>query len=166
MANAFRNRNRLKRLEARVTENERINTLNDLAVARVADDVAAGYMLVATYDGAGVSEQLVGLSASQTLTNKTLTTPVISSISNSGTVTFPTGTRTLVARDTTDTLTNKTLTTPKLSTSTVSGLPGSPALGMISIVTDANATTQNSVVAGSGSNTVLVFYDGTNWRIA
>jgi hypothetical protein len=45
----------------------------------------------------------------QTLTNKTLTTPVISQISNTGTLTLPTSTDTLVGRDTTDTLTNKTL---------------------------------------------------------
>ena len=46
---------------------------------------------------------------SQTLTNKTLTTPIISSISNSGTLTLPTSTDTLVGRATTDTLTNKTI---------------------------------------------------------
>ena len=34
-------------------------------------------MLSATYDPAGVNEQLVGLTATQTLTNKTLTAPVI-----------------------------------------------------------------------------------------
>jgi len=53
----------------------------------------------------------------QTLTNKTLTTPIISSISNTGTVTLPTATDTLVGRATTDTLTNKTLTSPKIGTS-------------------------------------------------
>lgn len=57
----------------------------------------------------------VDKTTAQTLTNKTLTTPIISSISNSGTVTIPTGTDTLVARDTTDTLTNKTLTSPKVN---------------------------------------------------
>jgi hypothetical protein len=55
----------------------------------------------------------------QTLTNKTLTTPVIASISNSGTITVPTGTHTLVGRTTTDTLTNKTLTSPAINTATV-----------------------------------------------
>lgn len=47
-----------------------------------------------------------------TMTNKTLTSPVISTISNTGTLTLPTSTDTLVGRDTTDTLTNKTLTSP------------------------------------------------------
>jgi hypothetical protein len=32
-------------------------------------------------------------------------------------------------------------------------------------VTDANATTFNSIVAGGGANVVPVFSDGTNWRI-
>lgn len=56
------------------------------------------------------SQTIVTDSNTVTMTNKTLTAPVISTISNSGTITLPTGTRTLVARDTTDTLTNKTLT--------------------------------------------------------
>lgn len=51
----------------------------------------------------------------ETFTNKTLTSPIISSISNTGTITLPTSTDTLVGRATTDTLTNKTLTTPAFS---------------------------------------------------
>ena len=46
------------------------------------------------------------------MTNKTLTAPTISTITNTGTLTLPTSTDTLVGRDTTDTLTNKTLTSP------------------------------------------------------
>ena len=57
----------------------------------------------------------VTISGTQTLTNKTLTTPVISSITNTGTITLPTSTDTLVGRATTDTLTNKTLTAPKFA---------------------------------------------------
>jgi hypothetical protein len=52
---------------------------------------------------------IVGTTDTQTLTNKTLTSPVISSISNSGTITIPSSTDTLVGRATTDTLTNKTI---------------------------------------------------------
>jgi hypothetical protein len=55
---------------------------------------------------------------SETLTNKTLTSPVISSISNTGTLTLPTSTDTLVGRATTDTLTNKSIS---LTTNTVTG---------------------------------------------
>src|SRR5206468_1733672 len=56
-----------------------------------------------------------GTTDSQTLSNKTLTAPVISTISNTGTVTLPTASDTLVGRATTDTLTNKTLTTPTIT---------------------------------------------------
>jgi hypothetical protein len=52
----------------------------------------------------------------QTLTNKTLTAPVIATIVNTGTLTLPTSTDTLVGRATTDTLTNKTLTSPIIAT--------------------------------------------------
>ena len=61
----------------------------------------------------------VDKTTAQTLTNKTLTTPIISSISNTGTLTLPTSTDTLVGRDTTDTLTNKTLTSPAVSGGTL-----------------------------------------------
>lgn len=53
---------------------------------------------------------LATLAGSETLTNKTLTAPVISTITNTGTITLPTSTDTLVGRATTDTLTNKTMT--------------------------------------------------------
>lgn len=49
------------------------------------------------------------LAGTQTLTNKTLTAPVISTISNTGTITLFTATDTVVGKATTDTLTNKTL---------------------------------------------------------
>jgi len=51
---------------------------------------------------------IVGTTDTQTLTNKTLTTPIIASISNTGTLTLPTSTDTLVGKATTDTFTNKT----------------------------------------------------------
>ena len=56
-----------------------------------------------------IDSTVATLAGSQTLTNKTLTAPVISTISNTGTVTLPTATDTLVGRATTDTLTNKTI---------------------------------------------------------
>ncbi len=49
---------------------------------------------------------------------------------------------------------------------TVGTLPAaSLGIGMIACVTDANATTRLSVVAGGGSNKALVWSDGTNWLI-
>ena len=62
-----------------------------------------------------IDSTVATLTGVQTLTNKTLTTPVISSISNTGTLTLPTSTDTLVGRATTDTLTNKTLTNPTVT---------------------------------------------------
>jgi len=43
------------------------------------DALTTGDMSTSTYDPGGVSEQLVGLTATQTLTNKTLTSPTINS---------------------------------------------------------------------------------------
>jgi hypothetical protein len=63
----------------------------------------------------GLTGNVVGTTDTQTLTNKTLTTPTISSILNSGTVTLPTGSDTLVGRATTDTLTNKTISAGNFS---------------------------------------------------
>jgi hypothetical protein len=61
-----------------------------------------------------LSANIVTLAGSQTLVNKTFTSPVISTISNSGTITVPTGTHTLATLDGTETLTNKTITTSGL----------------------------------------------------
>jgi hypothetical protein len=68
-----------------------------------------------------IDSTVATLAGSQTLTNKTLTAPVISTISNTGTITLPTSTDTLVGRATTDTLTNKTLTSPTVTTATLNG---------------------------------------------
>jgi hypothetical protein len=62
-----------------------------------------------------IDSTVATLTGSQTLTNKTLTTPVISSISNSGTVTLPTGSVTLASLTGTETFTNKTLTDAKIN---------------------------------------------------
>lgn len=47
----------------------------------------------------------------------------------------------------------------------VASLPTASPAGQRYMVTDATATTFNSIVAGTGANTVPVFSDGTNWRI-
>ena len=76
----------------------------DIAGGTGIDTTGSGNTLTVANDST-----VATLAGSQTLTNKTLTTPVISSISNSGTVTLPTASDTLVGRATTDTLTNKTI---------------------------------------------------------
>jgi hypothetical protein len=58
---------------------------------------------------------VVTTSSTDTLTNKTLITPKISSIINIGALTLPAATDTLVGKATTDTLTNKTLTAPTIT---------------------------------------------------
>lgn len=53
-----------------------------------------------------------------------------------------------------------------LGESTVAGLPSAATYqGGRTFVTDANATTFASIVAGGGANYVPVYSDGTNWRI-
>lgn len=66
----------------------------------------------------GGAGDLVTLAGTQTLTNKTLTAPTITSITNGGTVTIPSGTVTLATLAGTETLTNKTL---NLTSNTLSG---------------------------------------------
>jgi hypothetical protein len=84
------------------------------ATATNALTIGTGLTGGASYNGSApvtisIDSSVVTLSGSQTLTNKTLTTPVISSILNTGTLTLPTSTDTLVGRATTDTLTNKSI---------------------------------------------------------
>lgn len=77
------------------------------------------------------TDTLVGRATTDTLTNKTLTAPIISTISNTGTVTLFTATDTVVGRATTDTLTNKTLDTAtstiKIAGTSITSISGNTA---------------------------------------
>jgi hypothetical protein len=97
-----------------------------------------------------IDSTVATLTGSQTLTNKTLTAPVISTISNTGTVTLPTSTDTLVGRATTDTLTNKTLTSPTITTGTLNGnISGTSIKDEDTMVSDSanHLATQQSIKA-------------------
>jgi hypothetical protein len=71
---------------------------------------------------------IVTYNGSETLNNKILTFPAISTINNSGTLTLPIGPTTLVGNNTTDILTNKTLTSPFLTTPIISTITNSGTL--------------------------------------
>lgn len=55
----------------------------------------------------------------------------------------------------------------KVPAVTVANLPSASTAGAgaRAMVSDANATTFNSVVAGGGANVLPVFSDGSSWRI-
>lgn len=92
---------------------------------------------------------------SRTVTSAVFTTPTISSILNTGTVTLPTSTDTLVGRATTDTLTNKTLTTPTISSILNTGtltLPTSTDTLVGKATTD---TLTNKTIDARGTGNVL-----------
>lgn len=86
--------------------------VDDVDAAAQRTTLGLGTAAVLSDPGGG----LVGVTASQTLTNKTLTAPTIATIVNGGgTLTLPSSTDTLVGRNTPDTLTNKTYSAPVFS---------------------------------------------------
>lgn len=116
---------------------------NGTNVLEAVTDLPSG----ATVGGAA----LVSISGSQTLTNKTLTAPVISTISNTGTLTLPTSTDTLVGRATTDTLTNKTLTAPKFADGGfIADANGNELIIMSKIDSAVNEITVTNAITGAG----------------
>jgi trimeric autotransporter adhesin len=84
-------------------------TINNASIGATTPSTGAFTTLSASVSGTVGGDTITTNTATQTLTNKTLTTPIIASISNTGLLTLPTSTDTLVGRATTDTLTNKTI---------------------------------------------------------
>jgi hypothetical protein len=122
-----------------------------------------------TFDGStaktiSIDSTVVTLSGTQTLTNKTLTAPVIATIVNTGTLTLPTSTDTLVGRATTDTLTNKTISG---SSNTLSNIANSSLTNSsITIGTDAvslggTLATLNGVSISGSANTLSSIGNGS-----
>jgi len=100
------------------------------------------------YNNAGAFGGITGATTNGTA--MTLTAPVIATISNTGTLTLPTSTDTLVGRATTDTLTNKTLTSPVIAAITNTGTLTLPTLtGTVGLAT----RTVQVFTSGSGTYT-------------
>lgn len=100
---------------------------------------------VATVTAGGT---IVGTTATQTLTNKTLTTPTIASIINAAnTINLPTTATTLVGTNTTDTLSNKTLTAPRFANT--GGIYDENGNEQIGFVTTAAAVTFLNITNGA-----------------
>lgn len=114
---------------------------------------------------ATTSAQLLGVISDETGsgalvfgTSPTLTTPAIASITNGGTITVPSGTDVLVARNTTDTLTNKALTSPSISSPTVTNgtlngiYGGTPAFSGAVTFSSAITPSQTAGIVGTTTN--------------
>ena len=96
---------------------------------------------------------VVDKTTAQTLTNKTLTTPTIASITNGGTVTIPSGADTLVARTSTDILTNKTLTSPTLTSPVINTAISGTAFK------DEDNMSSNSATAVASQQSIKAYVD-------
>jgi hypothetical protein len=98
----------------------------------------------------------------------TLTTPVISTITNTGTITLPTSTDTLLGRATTDTLTNKRIT-PRVITTTSSATPtintdNTDQFGLTAQAVDVTSFTTNLSGTPTDGQKLWIYIVGTAAR--
>ena len=106
--------------------------------------------------------------ATQTLTNKTLTTPTIASITNGGTVTIPSGAGTIATIAASQTLTNKTLTSPTINTPIIgTSLNDANGNEFIKFTTTGSAVNELTIANGASSTgpTLSATGGGTNLNI-
>ena len=132
------------------------NTVSGIAASSFVLSNGSGNIDGSAAQKAIPSGVVVGTSDTQTLTNKTLTAPVIATIVNTGTLTLPTATDTLVGRATTDTLTNKTISGANNTISNIGNgslTNSSVTVGSTSIALGATSTT----LAGLSSVTSTSF---------
>ena len=90
--------------------------------------------------------------ATQTLTNKTLTTPTIASITNGGTITIPSGAGTIATIAGSQTFTNKTLTSPTINTPVI-GTSLNDANGNEFIKFTTTSSAVNELTIANGAST-------------
>lgn len=103
-----------------------------------------------------VTGTLATLAGTETLTNKTLTAPVIATIVNTGTLTLPTSTDTLVGRATTDTLTNKTIQGAVITTGSINNTPigaTTANTGAFTTISASGTITASGNITGAGAAT-------------
>lgn len=94
------------------------NKLRSLLAGSVLLSLASCSLLF-TLPADSLDRTQVNTDQAQTITNKTLLEPIIATIRNTGLLTLPTSTDTLVGRATTDSLTNKTLESPTIVTPSI-----------------------------------------------
>lgn len=110
--------------------------------------------------GTAGSNNIATLGGGEILTNKTLTTPIMSIIwsgSSATPLTLPVATDTLVGRNTGDTLTNKNLTSPKIGTAILDTNGAvlvniSPTASAANYITIANAVAGGTVTITAAGN--------------
>ena len=151
-----------------------VNAQGQLTAASNVTITPAGIGAVSSVSGTaneitatGTTTVVLSLPTALTFTGKTVTggtfsLPTISSISNGGTLTLPTGTDTLVARNSTDTLTNKSISgtgntltnigNSSLVNSTISGVALGSNLFSLTIGTGLTGTSYN----GSAAVTIAI----------
>ena len=147
-----------------------VNAQGQLTAAANSTITPSGIGAVASVSGTaneitatGTTTVVLSLPAALTFTGKTVTggtflLPIISSISNSGTITIPSGTDTLVARNTTDTLTNKSISG---ATNTLTNIANASLTNSsVTVGTTAISLGASSLTLG-GLTTVTVTQDPT-----